>query len=110
MIENLTEKELHQIINHIRHEFQDYVVLDKDQLDGLRSILASHCCSEYWLENKHNYPTINSMKDNEILMTILDNKILCVHPTIGIHILPEDYINALLKVIAPCLLEGSNNA
>jgi len=66
-IEDLTEKELHEMINYIRTEFHDYLALD----------LASPAME--WTTYKQEWEdqklTFGTMEDSEILKLILNNGI-----------------------------------
>ena len=54
---NLTEKQLHQIINYIRTKFKKYIILSRDQYIDLRS-------NQFDWSKQTNYLTIDSMKDD----------------------------------------------
>ena len=85
-IENLTKEQLYEVINNIKNKFKDSIILSKYQFEDLRSIHQLN-----WSSLKDNYPTINFMKDDEILTAILNNSlIITINPQFSVLHL-EDY-------------------
>ena len=80
-IEELTEEQLHQIINHIRHRFHNYRSFSRNN-KGYTII--------------ESIKDINIMKDHEILKSILNNESLCLHVTTkSVHL--KKYISKNLE-------------
>jgi len=74
MLENLTEKQLHKMINHIRTKFYDktfYPNFPEDPLKAMKEWLHIFE-TDTWKDG----PKIGTMKDDEILKLILGNGII----------------------------------
>jgi len=94
-IEDLTEEQLRKIINHIRVRFSNQIIVDDIPLSLCANTTSISNVALGTLERLlKDRPKINTMKDDEILTAILNNKIAITNFQ---WIYLGDYVTSLLK-------------